>query len=883
MKNYEIRKKFLDFFAKQGHPVIKSSPLIPEGDPSLLFTSAGMVQFKPYYLGLKTDLKRAASCQKSFRTTDIDNVGKTIRHLTFFEMLGNFSFGDYFKKESLSWGWEFFTREMGLPADRFYPSIYKGGTAPRDAEARAIWESILPADLHSHIIELGDKDNFWSMGETGPSGPCSEIYWDRGEKYGHKGCEGPGACSCDRYIEVWNHVFTQFDRQADGSFMPLPRKNIDTGMGLERLTFIVEGKESPFETSLFYPIIEAASKLLKTGYSSSDEAVSAFRIISEHLRASSFLISEGVIPSNEGRGYVLRRLIRRASRYGRIMGAKEPFLHKLTPAVYEIFKGVYPEVEAASKQIAETLRFEEQGFIETLETGEGFLASLLEKFPGGIPGAESFRLYETYGFPFELTRELALKKGVAVDEKGFNEARLAAQGVAKARWKDSGEKNALIFQTAEEKLPATVFKGYEVTETQSSVLALLDLKGNLVESLPAGSDGYAVLDLTPFYAQSGGQAGDTGFLALNGENIAAVADSQKPVEKVYFHYVKTSAPLKKGMKVTARVSGDRHRTACNHTATHVINAALKTVFGDTTRQAGSEVDPHKFRFDYTVMKAPSKEELARVEELANTAVRADYLVLKAERPLADAARFGATTLLGEKYVDPARFVLINEGGWDAAKDRYSLELCGGTHIDHTGELMMIKILKDSSVSRGVRRIEGVSGPAALAYISGLAKITETLAARLSTPPQDLPARVEQLLENIKELKSGRTKTAHAAVSGKEGRKLLTEGIDGSGSSFMVYDAGALEMKELRGLSDQVKKDLKSTLLFIYSRTEDKFSFIVTHTGDVKADASAIAKSVADVVNGSGGGRKDFAQGGGEIPSDMAAFETRLVEIAKKHV
>ena len=883
MKSYEIRKSFLDFFAKHGHPVVKSSPLIPDGDPTLLFTSAGMVQFKPYYLGLKTDKKRAASCQKSFRTTDIDNVGKTIRHLTFFEMLGNFSFGDYFKKESLVWGWEFFTKEMGLPADRFYPSIYGGGVAPRDEEARAIWESILPKNLHSHIIELGDKDNFWSMGDTGPSGPCSEVYWDRGEKYSHKGCEGPGACSCDRYIEVWNHVFTQFDKQSDGTFKPLPRKNIDTGMGLERLTFVAEGKESPFETTLFYPIVEAASKLLKAEYGSSEEATAAFRIISDHLRASSFLISEGVIPSNEGRGYVLRRLIRRASRYGRIMGAKEPFLHKLTPAVYDIFRGVYPEVEAASKQIAETLRFEEQGFIETLEGGEKVLgATMAAAPPSGITGAQAFNLYETYGFPFELTRELALKKGVPVDEKGFNEARLAAQGVAKAGWKDSGEQNAFIFQTAEEKLPDTVFKGYEFTETGSTVIALLDLKGNMAESLPANADGYAVLDITPFYAESGGQAGDKGSLAVNGDDIAVVEDSQKPAGKVNFLRVKTKAPLKKGMKVTARVSGARYRTACNHTATHIVNAALRTVFGDTTRQAGSEVDPNKFRFDYTVMKAPSKEELASVEKISNDAVRADYSVSREERPLSDAREFGATTLLGEKYADPARFVLINRGGFKAAKERYSLELCGGTHIDHTGELILIKILKDSSVSRGVRRIEGVAGPAALDYLSELAKITETLSARLSTPPADLSARVDQLLENIKDLKSGHAKAARAAVSGKEGRQLLTEGIDGSGSSFLVYDAGALEMKALRGLSDQIKKDLKSTLLFIYSRAEGRFSFIVTHTGDVKADASAIAKSVADIINGSGGGRKDFAQGGGEIPSDMAEFEKQLIEIAKKH-
>ncbi|MDO8803214.1 MAG: alanine--tRNA ligase [Elusimicrobiota bacterium] len=882
MQSQQIRKSFLDFFAKQGHPVVKSSPLIPEGDPTLLFTSAGMVQFKPYYLGLKTDMKRAASCQKSFRTTDIDNVGRTVRHVTFFEMLGNFSFGDYFKKESLLWGWEFLTKEMGLPAERFYPSIYRGGVAPRDEEARAIWENILPKNLHSHILELGDKDNFWAMGDTGPSGPCSEVYWDRGEKYDHKGCAGPGACDCDRYVEIWNHVFTQFDKQSDGTFKPLPRKNIDTGMGLERLTFVVEGKESPFETSLFQPIMHAASRLLKAEPGSSVETTSALRIISEHLRASSFLIAEGILPSNEGRGYVLRRLIRRAARYGRVLGAKDPFLHKLVPSVHEIFRDVYPEVISAEKQISAALKFEEQGFIETLETGEKFLADLLERYPRGVPGDEAFKLYETYGFPIELTRELALKKNIPLDEKGFEVARKAAQETARANWKDSGEKDGFIFQTAEEKFPATVFKGYDTTGTDSVILGLLDLKGNMVDSLPAGSDGHAVLDVTPFYAESGGQVGDTGDLLLGGVKVAGVANTQKPVAKVYFHYVKPVAALKAGMKVRAEVSTLRHNTACNHTAIHVVNAALKKVFGENTRQAGSEVDPHRFRFDYTITKTPSKEEMAEVERIANEAVGRKYKVLKMERPLKDAASFGATTLLGEKYQDPARFVLINKGGWDSAGDHYSLELCGGTHIDSLGELVFVKILKDSSVSRGVRRIEGVAGPAAVAHLTKLAGFAETAASKLSIPPQDLPSRVDQLLENIKELKAGKSKAAPAA-SLKEGRRHLVEGIDGSGSSFLICDAGALGMKDLRELSDEIKKDLKSTLLFIYSRCEGKFSFIITHTGDVKADASAIAKSVAGVINGSGGGRKDFAQGGGEIPADLPAFEKNVVEIAKKHV
>ena len=651
---------------------------------------------------------------------------------------------------------------------------------------------------------------------------------------------------------------------------------------MERLAFVVEGKESPFETSLFQPIMRAAANLLKVEPGSSDEANSAFRIISEHLRASSFLIAEGIMPSNEGRGYVLRRLIRRAARYGRILGAKDPFLHRLVPSVHEIFRDVYPEVIAAEKQISAALKFEEQGFIETLETGEKFLADLLEKHPRGVPGAEAFKLYETYGFPIELTRELALKKNIPLDEKGFEAARKAAQETARANWKDSGEKDGFIFQTAEEKFPATVFKGYETTETGSTVLGLLDVKGNTVDSLSAGSEGYAILDVTPFYAESGGQAGDIGQLLLGETELAAVTGTQKPVAKVYFHHIKTAAAMKAGMKAHAKVSALRYHTACNHTAIHVVNSALKKVFGESTRQAGSEVDPHRFRFDYTITKTPSKEEMAEVERIANEAVSRNFKVFKMERPLKDAEKFGATTLLGEKYQDPARFVLINKEGWESAKDRYSLELCGGTHIDALAELVVVKILKDSSVSRGVRRIEGVAGPAAVAHLTRLAGFAEAAASKLSIPPQDLPARVDQLLENIKELKAGKAKAA-PAVSAKEGRKLLAEGIDGSGSSFMVYDAGGLGMKDLRGLSDEIKKGLKSTLLFIYSRAEGKFSFIITHTGDDKADASAIAKSVSALLNGSGGGRKDFAQGGGDIPADLPAFEQNLVELAKKHI
>jgi len=861
MESYELRQCFLNFFAKKGAPIVKSSSLIPEGDPSLLFTSAGMVQFKPYFLGLKTDLKRATSCQKCFRTTDIDNVGKTIRHLTFFEMLGNFSFGDYFKEESLKWGWEFLTSVLGLSAERLYPSVYGGGNAPKDEEALKIWKKILPVNLHSHILFLGDKDNFWTMGDTGPCGPCSEIYWDRGEKYAHPGCEGPGKCSCDRYIEIWNHVFTQFDRQADGTFKSLPHKNIDTGMGLERLSFIVEGKETPFETSLFRPIIENAEKFFGRKYDESADTVSAFRIIGEHLRASAFLISEGIIPSNEGRGYILRRLIRRASRYGRLLGAEGPFLHILLPSVFRIYRDVYPELQEAEKQISDALRFEEQGFIETLVNGEKYLQTLIEKNPNGIPGKEAFRLYETYGFPFELTREIAMKKGVPVEEKTYEEARLEAQKIAKSGWKDSGEKNAMIFQKAEEKFPATVFTGYNSLEENAIILGLLDKNGNIVEELPAGSEGYAILDKTPCYAESGGQKGDLGSLIVNGKEVASITDTQKPAGHVYLHAIRVQSDLRSGMSVIAGVSEDRYLASCNHTAVHVINAALKQVFGESTRQAGSEVNATRFRFDYTINRAPTKKELARVEEIANQAILEGYKVWKEERPLADAARFGATTLLGEKYADPARFVLINNEGFANVADRYSLELCGGTHINNLRELISIQILHESSVSRGVRRIEGVSGYAAVRYLKGMARITSNLAAKLSVPPTELEKRISQLQEQVKELRSGKN------ISSSEVKEQETEI---KGARLVCASLSGAAIPQLRNLSDKLKeKHKEGCIFFLYSSNDGKMSFVVSCAKDMacKFSSAELVKGISAEFNGKGGGRTDFAQGGASMPDD----------------
>lgn len=880
MQSDKVREAFLDFFKERDHSIIKSSPLIPEGDPSLLFTSAGMVQFKPYFLGIKKDLKRVTSCQKSFRTTDIDNVGKTIRHLTFFEMLGNFSFGDYFKEDAIKWGWEFLTKEMNLPADRFYFTVYGGGDAPKDEEAKNIWLKVLPKNLHSRIFEL-KEDNFWAMGETGPCGPCSEIYWDRGEKYAHNGCAGPG-CECDRYIEVWNHVFTQFDRQTGGVLKPLPKKNIDTGLGLERLVFIMEEKESPFETSLFKPIIESASDILKAKYSSDGDYASNFRIISDHLRASVFLIAEGIIPSNEGRGYILRRLIRRAERFAKIMGSKNAVLYKLAPRVFEIFKDVYPEIKNAEKDIIDVLKFEEEGFLQTLETGEKFLEDLLNKYPKSLPGSEAFSLYETYGFPFELTKEIALKKGIKIDEKGFDEARIKAQDIAKAGWKSSGEKDISMFQKAEEGLSLTEFVSNK-TDHLSVIEAFINPQGDNIEKLKGGELGYMAFDKTIFYAESGGQAGDTGFLYKGEELIAEVLDTQKTAEEVFFHKIKAKKDfeIKIGDEIVEKIDFKRHRTAVNHTATHVINAALRKVFGASTRQAGSFVDSERFRFDYTVSHTPSKNEVAEVERIANEAIKENYKVSIAEKSLKEAKELGAVMLLGEKYKDPARLVLINNKGFDNAKEHYSLELCGGTHLRELSSIGGIKIIKESSVSKGIRRIEGVAGPCAIEYLAGVWDIAESIALKLSSGIEDIAGRIDKLIENEKKLKGEIENIKRKSFKAQSGDALSIVDLNGK-FKFIFFDAQDAEMKTLRLMVDDLKQKNSSGIIFVFSKIGGKLSFIVSCSDDLKEssfDASAMAKDAGLLIGGRGGGRKDFAQGGGIVPKDIEEFKKQLIEIA----
>ncbi|MEF3279805.1 MAG: alanine--tRNA ligase [Elusimicrobiota bacterium] len=900
MESRQIRSRFIDYFKSKGHLYFPSSPLIPEGDTTLLFTSAGMVQFKPYYLGIKDDIKRATSCQKCFRTTDIDNVGRTIRHLTFFEMLGNFSFGDYFKEESLKWGYDFLTKEMGISPERLYFSYYKGGNAPKDEEAARIWEKILPSNLHSHIFEMGEE-NFWSMGDTGPSGPCSEIYFDRGEEFSHNGCVGPW-CGCDRYIEIWNHVFTQFDRQLDGSFKPLPKKNIDTGMGLERLSFIIENKYSPFETTLFYPVIESfihnnykfvdaeikkyfdiISKNYSDPVAYNENVIKAevfsiipnLRIISDHIRGASFLISEGVIPSNEGRGYVLRRLIRRAMRYAMLMGINQPSLYKLVDSVENIFSGVYPQISDNKEHIKSIIISEENGFLSTLENGEKYINELVNKNKETkkISGEEAFKVYETYGFPYELIKEIAFRNGISVNDDEFKRAKEAAQNISR-KWKGL-EKDSSIFSKVEGLIKPTIFSGYENYIEDSKLLAIIDENGKDINEIENGSC-WLVFDKTPFYAEAGGQMPDYGAIFDNKDKIIAeISDVQKNFKNIFFHKAEIKSLIKKGIVYRLKIDIlRRKKIAANHTATHLINAALKKVFGMTTSQAGSMVDDEKFRFDYTISKSPSESEIKLVEEIANDAIMEGYKVYKEERALQDAKKLGAVMLPGEKYSDPARFVLINKDGFAQVNNRYSLELCGGTHVDDLKEVFKIKILREYSLSRGIRRIEGTSGYALISYFEEGQKILEKISYELGSNRQEIVEKIVKLKEDIKDMK---TKISNIVnVSGYDEVVDLDNGL-----SLVFVKINLGDLKIIRNIADRKKVEHKKSFLFIYSVDSEKkkMSFVLTQGLENKTPVKIIYEKIKDELGLKAGGRDDFMQGGGNLESEDE-FKKKMVKLIK---
>ena len=867
MKSTEVRNGFLQFFHSKGLPVIPSSSLIPHSDPTLLFTSAGMVQFKANFMGIDKSLKNAATCQKCVRTTDIDSVGFTERHLTFFEMLGNFSFGDYFKNEAIAWAWEYLTGVLGISPDKLYVSIYKGGIAPRDEEAYNAWLKYVPKE---RIFELGEADNFWTMGPTGPCGPCSEIYYD----FGDKGCKNPHCditCDCGRFVEIWNIVFESYNRLEDGSLQPLPQNNIDTGMGLERLCMVMQNKQNIFETDLFTPLTDAAKKALHIEGKTPLE-ISALRIIADHVRSSSFLIAEGILPSNEGRGYILRRLIRRAARYAKLMGGKEPFLYTLAKKVGEIFEGLYPEIDQNLKHIEDVLKAEETLFLKTLQTGEEKLAELLARKGKTLSGKDAFYLHETFGFPLELTREIAAAKGIKVDEEGYEKAKEEASAKSRSYADEFSKEKVKILQGLEQAYPATVFTGYDTLAQNARVLTLLNTEFEEVKTL--SGEGYAVFDKTSFYAESGGQVGDTGLVLKDGQTAARILDVQKPIGKIFLH--KVDGTLTAGDEVLLQVNSEaRRRAAANHSAIHVINAALRQVFGDGVHQSGSYVSPQRLRFDYTLSKTPTAEEWKKVWAIVQQAIDAALPVACQERPLKDAAKLGAVTLLGETYADPARFVLMG-GSFEEPEKKYSLELCAGTHVSNTAQIITVVPIKEGSLSAGVRRIEAVAGPAALDYLKGINAEMEEMAARLTVPVADVAQRLHALMDELREVKKRYTEFREKTLAAG-GLSQVTFTMK-NGATLVMQNAEGAQPRELRAIADTVSQKYDKAVIIVTTDREGKRSFVVKTVGQLpNTNALEIAKMIAADLNGRAGGRPDFAQGGGEAKKPWQEFMSSLKE------
>lgn len=867
MKSTEVRNGFLQFFHSKGLPVIPSSSLIPHSDPTLLFTSAGMVQFKANFMGIDKSLKNAATCQKCVRTTDIDSVGFTERHLTFFEMLGNFSFGDYFKNEAIAWAWEYLTGVLGISPDKLYVSIYKGGIAPRDEEAYNAWLKYVPKE---RIFELGEADNFWTMGPTGPCGPCSEIYYD----FGDKGCKNPHCditCDCGRFVEIWNIVFESYNRLEDGSLQPLPQNNIDTGMGLERLCMVMQHKQNIFETDLFTPLTDAAKKALHIEGKTPLE-ISALRIIADHVRSSSFLIAEGILPSNEGRGYILRRLIRRAARYAKLMGGKEPFLYTLAKKVGEIFEGLYPEIDQNLKHIEDVLKAEETLFLKTLQTGEEKLAELLARKGKTLSGKDAFYLHETFGFPLELTREIAAAKGIKVDEEGYEKAKEEASAKSRSYADEFSKEKVKILQGLEQAYPATVFTGYDTLAQNARVLTLLNTEFEEVKTL--SGEGYAVFDKTSFYAESGGQVGDTGLVLKDGQTAARILDVQKPIGKIFLH--KVDGTLTAGDEVLLQVNSEARRcAAANHSAIHVINAALRQVFGDGVHQSGSYVSPQRLRFDYTLSKTPTAEEWKKVWAIVQQAIDAALPVACQERPLKDAAKLGAVTLLGETYADPARFVLMG-GSFEEPEKKYSLELCAGTHVSNTAQIITVVPIKEGSLSAGVRRIEAVAGSAALDYLKGINAEMEEMAARLTVPVADVAQRLHALMDELREVKKRYTEFREKTLAAG-GLSQVTFTMK-NGATLVMQNAEGAQPRELRAIADTVSQKYDKAVIIVTTDREGKRSFVVKTVGQLpNTNALEIAKMIAADLNGRAGGRPDFAQGGGEAKKPWQEFMSSLKE------
>ncbi|VVE25152.1 alanyl-tRNA synthetase [Pandoraea iniqua] len=859
MKVADIREKFLNFFESKGHTIVRSSSLVPSNDPTLLFTNSGMVQFKDVFLGLETrPYKRATTAQRSVRAggkhNDLENVGYTARHHTFFEMLGNFSFGDYFKREAIQYAWELLTTVYQLPKDKLWVTVYQ-----EDDEAYDIWAKEVGVPTE-RIIRIGDNkgaryasDNFWQMADTGPCGPCSEIFFDHGaDVWG--GPPGSPEEDGDRYIEIWNLVFMQFNRDEQGNMTPLPKPCVDTGMGLERIAAVLQHVHSNYEIDLFQHLIKAAGR--ETGVT--DLSANSLKVIADHIRACSFLIVDGVIPGNEGRGYVLRRIIRRAIRHGYKLGRKQPFFYKLVPDLVAEMGVAYPELAQAQQRVTDVLKQEEERFGETIENGmeilEGALADLAKRGVTTLDGELAFKLHDTYGFPLDLTADVCRERSISVDEAAFDAAMARQREQARAAGKF---KMATALEYDGDK---TRFQGYDRLALEGAKVTALYVDGTSVTSLKAGQQGIVVLDTTPFYAESGGQVGDQGLITTAGARFG-VSDTQKIQADVFGHYGKLeSGELKVGETVTAQVDAVRRaRTVRNHSATHLMHKALREVLGGHVQQKGSLVDADKTRFDFAHNAAMTADDIRRVEDIVNAEVLANAPVQAALMSFDDAVKGGAMALFGEKYGDEVRVLDIGS----------SRELCGGTHVARTGDIGLFKIVMEGGVAAGIRRVEAITGDNSVRFVQKLDDQVNEAAAALKTQPAELTPRIAQVQEQVKSLEK-ELAALKSKLASSQGDELVEQAVDVNGLKVLAAQLEGADAKTLRETMDKLKDKLKSAAIVLAAVEGGKVSLIAGVTADAtgKVKAGELVNFVAQQVGGKGGGRPDMAQAGGTDPSQL---------------
>ncbi len=851
MTSSEIRASFLEFFRKNGHSVVPSSSLVPGNDPTLLFTNAGMVQFKDVFLGKETrDYSRAATSQRCVRAggkhNDLENVGYTARHHTFFEMLGNFSFGDYFKKEAIHFAWNFITGTLGIPKDRLWVTVYK-----EDDEAARIWTEEIGIDP-TRCTRLGEQSNFWSMGETGPCGPCTEIFYDHGPEI-PGGPPGTPDEEGDRYVEIWNLVFMQYDRSADGMLAPLPKPSVDTGMGLERVAAVMQGVHSNYDIDLFKSLIRAAAEITGTH----DLESSSLRVIADHIRACTFLIIDGVVPSNEGRGYVLRRIIRRAIRHGYKLGQTQPFFHKLVPTLVREMGSYYAELVSGEARATQILAQEEDRFAETLTTGMALLDAEAAKLTSSvIPGETVFRLYDTYGFPQDLTADVARERGLTIDQAGFDAAMEAQRGRARAASKFGTDLRESV------KLPGrTDFSGYDRLAGSGKITALI-FDGLVVDVMRTGQEGQVVLDHTPFYAESGGQVGDTGTLTTDTARFT-VRDTRKIGASFAHVGVLESGELRVQTQVQAEVDGSRrHAIALNHSATHLLHAALREVLGKHVLQKGSLVAPDRLRFDFAHTQPVSADELRRVEDLVNSAIRRNAPAETRVMALDEAVAAGAMSLFGEKYENDVRVLSIGD---------FSMELCGGTHVERAGDIGFFKIISESGVAAGIRRVEAVTGQAAFDWVARADQVLRDIATMLRGSREDVDEKVRELVERSRRLDKEVQQLKSKLASGQSG-DLSTQAKDVGGIKVLAAQVDGADAKALRDAMDQLRDKLGSSVIVLAAVKEGKVVLVAGVSADLLAEFKAgdIVGAVAAQVGGRGGGRADFAQAGGTQPENLGA-------------